>query len=309
MATLNTYLRQTQRFVRDQSQQVLNPEDLIDYINQARREVALRTECLRVLPNISGPIISANVTSQGSGYTAPVVTITPPDFPSGAGGAPNGRQATAIALMSGGKITGLPILDGGDGYFQPSITITDPTGSGAVAVPNTVPLSVTTQGQEVYPFSFFDLSPFPGIASIHMIRGVAVIFSQFRYMLKYACWSEYQALVRQYSSGFYQYVPAVFSQFGQGAAGSLYLYPIPNQTYQIEVDCCCLPSDLLSDGDPEALPDPWCDAVPWFAAHLAYLELQNIGTAQMYLKMFEDRVGRYSHAARPGRRINPYGRG
>ena len=48
MPTLNTYMKQTQRFIRDQRQQQVNPEDLRDYINQARRETAMRSQCVRI---------------------------------------------------------------------------------------------------------------------------------------------------------------------------------------------------------------------------------------------------------------------
>jgi hypothetical protein len=87
------------------------------------------------------------------------------------------------------------------------------------------------------------------------------------------------------------------------------MYPIPNQTYQLEIDCICLPSDLVSDQDYEAIPDPWTDAVPYFAAHLAYLELQNLNAAKFYEDLFDKRLSGYSSAARSGRRMNPYGRG
>ena len=38
MASLFDYLKQTQRFLREGKQDLLNPEDLIGYINRARRD-------------------------------------------------------------------------------------------------------------------------------------------------------------------------------------------------------------------------------------------------------------------------------
>ena len=306
---LNTYLQQTQRLVRDANQVALNPLDLIYYVNQARREVALRAQCVRVLPLTSGAVTTITVTSAGTGYTAPTVTVSAPDYPSGTGTSPSGAQATASAVISGGTVSSIIVNYGGQGYFQPTVTITDPTGTGAVATAATQTLCVTAAGQEVYPFANIDLSSFAGVGSIHLVQSVSVIFSQFRYSLQYKAFSEYQALIRQYSSGFYQYVPAFFSQFGQGVMGSLYMYPIPNQVYQIEMDCICLPSDLVSDQDYEAIPAPWTDAVPYFAAHLAYLELQNLNAAKFYDDLFHQRLSGYSSASRSGRRMNPYGRG
>jgi hypothetical protein len=309
MASLNTYLKQTQRLLRDAQQTALNPLDLTDYINNARREVAMRAQCVRVLPLTSGAVASITVASAGTSYVAPTVSISAPDYPAGTGTNPTGAQATATAVVVGGTISSIILTYGGQGYFQPSVTITDSVGKGAVATATTQTLCATTAGQEVYPFSAIDLSSFAGVSSIHLIGSVSVIFSQFRYSLQYKAFSEYQALIRQYSSGFYQYVPAYFSQFGQGVRGSLYMYPIPNQTYQLEIDCICLPSDLVSDQDYEAIPDPWTDAVPYFAAHLAYLELQNLNAAKFYEDLFDKRLSGYSSAARSGRRMNPYGRG
>src|SRR5256885_1390929 len=100
MATLFNYLKQTQRFLREGKQDFLNPDDLIDYVNRARREVAGRAQCIRRLTPISGSCISASVVAAGSGYSSsPIVTISPPDFPSGQLPHASGSQATALAIV------------------------------------------------------------------------------------------------------------------------------------------------------------------------------------------------------------------
>ncbi len=120
--------------------------------------------------------------------------------------------------------------------------------------------------------------------------------------------SVYQANIRNYPV-LYQYVPAFASQYGQGASGSFYVYPLPSQTYQMEFDCFCLPTDMLLDNSiPEPIPQPWTDAVPYMAAQLAYLELQNWNAARFYGEEFDKRTLGYSTQARPGRAVNPYGR-
>jgi hypothetical protein len=302
------YLQQTQRFLREQRQEFENPGDLLVYINRARREVAGRTQCIRRLTPISGQIISTNVLQVGTGYTAPVAVITPPDFPSGAGAAPNGRQASATVVLNGGTINSVNIQDGGDGYFEPQITIVDPTGSGAIVTPNMSPMNLLQIGQEVYPFSAIDLSVFPGVDTVHSIKSAAVIYANYRYSLPIYSFSEYQAKIRQYPFQ-YQYVPVFASQYGQGNGGSFYAYPLPSQTYQWEFDCFCLPTDMILDNSvPEAIPQPWTDAVPYFAASLAYMELQNWNAAKFYGEEFDKRTLGYSSYARPGRAVNPYGR-
>jgi hypothetical protein len=305
--TLFDYTKAVQRLIRDSRMNLVDFGDLTEYVNDARREVALRTQSIRVLTPISGAIQQLNLISAGSGYTNPQLVLSPPDFPSGLPDSPNGAQATGIIELTRGQITNAQITYGGRGYFQPQAFITDPTGSGATVVPILSPIMTLNQGQEVYNFKDVNLSLFPGVAEITSVQSVAVIFSNFRYVLPMYGFVEYQARIRNYPFQ-YEYVPALCSQRGQGSDGSIYVYPFPNQTYQMEWDCLCVPSDLLTDQDVEALPDPWRDSVKFYAAHLAFLELQNYNAARGMLELFDKQVGIYSRAARPGRNPNPYGR-
>lgn len=302
------YLQDTQRFLREQRQEFSNPQDLIAYINRARREIAMRSQCIRVLTPSSGSIVSWTVTDGGSNYSAtPTLTITDPDFPSGVLPDPNGAQATASAIVQGGVIQSIDSTYGGSGYFQPQMTITDTTGSGATAEATLSWINQLNQGQEVYPFSGIDLSANPGCESVYYVRGISIIYNNYRYSLPVYSFSIYQSMIRQYPFQ-YQYVPTFASQFGQGTNGSFYVYPLPSQTYQYELDCQCIPSDLLDNQSVEAIPQPWTDAVAFYSAHLAFLELQNYNAAKAMLDLYEKFALRYSEYARVGRVTNPYGR-
>lgn len=310
MATLNDYLKQCQRFLRESRQDLLDPNDLINYINRARREVAGRTQCVRRLTPISGQVISANIVAPGSGYSnQTVVTITPPDFPSGMLPAPSGAQATAIPTISGGAVAAVTIGYGGQGYFQPQATVTDPTGSGSGAsvTLNLSPINVLQPNQEQYAFSAINVSMFPGVESVYSIKSVSVIYANYRYSLPMYSFSVYQAMIRQYPFQ-YTYVPTFCSQYGRGTDGSFFAYPWPSQEYQWEFDCFCLPQDLTTNLSVDVIPQPWSDVVPYFAAHLGYLELQNLNAGNFYLNLFDKMTQRKSDYALPGRVINPYGR-
>lgn len=306
---LFTYLEDTQRFLREGKQDFIDPGDLISWINRARREVAMRAECIRRLTPISGAVVSATVTAAGSGYSNnPTVTITKPDFPSGQLPFPNGAQATALAIVQGGQIVAIDISYGGSGYFQPTVTITDTTGTGATATLSMSYINQLNLGQEAYAFSDVDLSQFPGVEAIYMIKSVSLIFSNYRYSLACYDFSTYQARIRNYVASQYQYVPAVCAQYGQGVGGSFYMYPPPSQAYQLEFDALCLPSDLATDQDVEAIPAPWTDAIAYLAASFGYMQLQNLNYAKYYQQQFDEFVSRYSRYARPGRATNKYGR-
>jgi hypothetical protein len=306
--TLNQYVEDVQTFLRDSKQDLLDPQDIIKYVNRARREIAIRTQCIRVLTPITGAVIGGSVVSGGHGYSSsPTITLTPPDFPSGQGPFPNGSQGSVTAVVSSGTITGVNVSYGGAGYWQPSFSITDATGTGATITPTLSTINQLNQGQEVYNFSQADLSPFPGVQSIYAIQSVSLLYSGFRYSLIAYSFSNYQALIRVWAQS-WMYVPCVCAQYGQGTNGSFYMYPIPSQAYQMEWDAYCLPQDLTTNLSVEAIPDPWTDAVAYWAAHLCYLSIQNFNAAKFYEDMFNRRCLGYSNAARVSRVVNPYGR-
>jgi hypothetical protein len=87
----------------------------------------------RSLYNITTAVSSITVTNGGSGYTAPVVTISAPadSVQEGGGLYP---PATATANLTGGVITSITVTYNGTQYTSvPTVTITDPTGTGATA--------------------------------------------------------------------------------------------------------------------------------------------------------------------------------
>jgi len=309
MTTFFDHMKMTQQFIGDENQARVNPEDLKRWINRGRRKIASQCQCIRIKSSISGQIYQWAVTNGGSGYSSgPVCVITPPDFPSGEQPFPNGDQALATATVSGGAITSIQNVYGGYGYFQPVITISDPTGSGATAVPTVKFLTTLNRGQEVYRFKdTIDLTPYPGVQSVYGVRGVSIIYANYRYSLPKYSFSTYQAMIRQYPFQ-YQYVPSFFSQLGEGSAGSLYFYPLPSQTYQMEWDMQCLPQDLTDDQSVEVIQQPWDELPPYFAAHLAYARLQNLNASKYYLDLYNQMAKEYSGETRIGRVVNPYGR-
>lgn len=310
MGALNTYLQDTQRLIRDQGQKLINPEDLTRYVNLARREVAMRSGCVRRLTPISGAITGASVSFGGVSYGSNIsITLSAPDFPNGLAPTPLGAQASASATIINGSVADVQIDYGGSGYFQPQLIITDQTSgySAASIALQTSWFNVLNQGQEVYNFRDIDLSMFPGVESVISVRSLSIIYSNYRYSLPVYSFSTYQAMIRQYPFQ-YQWVPTFGAQYMPGADGSFYLYPLPNDTYQVEWDCMCLPSDLVTDLSVETIPQPWNDSIQFMAAQFAYLEMQNFNYARAMEAEFDKWVTRKSQFARPGRWSNPYGR-
>ena len=261
------------------------PTQINAYINEARNQVAMRGQCVRCLSPVSGPITSLQLVTGGSGYSsAPTVTITGPDFPSGFLPSATGVQATAVAVTSGAQVTAVTLLSTGTGYFQPGISFSG--GSPSVTAQATAIISnvtATVQGQEQYPFSgilsAIQLNTtYSGINSVVAVRSVAFVWGTFRYQRIACSFSKYQALVRTWSQA-YQDIPSFVSQYGQGVNGTLFMYPVPNSPYQYEADTICLPVPLIDDNTFDAIPPPWVDCVKYYAANLALLGAGRYGDA------------------------------
>jgi FtsP/CotA-like multicopper oxidase with cupredoxin domain len=80
-------------------------------------------------PLPAGPIATVTVVDGGTGYSAtPTVTINDAYLPAG-----SFTPATVTATVTAGVITGFTISSPGSGYMAPVVSITDTTGTGALA--------------------------------------------------------------------------------------------------------------------------------------------------------------------------------
>lgn len=106
--------------------------------------------------------------------------------------------------------------------------------------------------------------------------------------------------------------PETWAQYGQGSAapavgsgqsGSFYLDPMPDDIYTLYCDCNCYPIELADDTTFEAIPYPFTDAVPFFAAYYALLGSQmqarraDAEAFYGYYQTFLDRARNISNAA------------
>jgi hypothetical protein len=66
--------------------------------------------------------------------------------------------------------------------------------------------------------------------------------------------------------------PQCSSRLQPGLSGTMWFAPAPDAAYPLQVDAVAYPAPLALESDPEALPSPWTDAVPFFAAYLAFLQ-------------------------------------
>lgn len=210
--------------------------------------------------------------------------------------------------------------DAGGQFFQPT-TLTNfvnrarrrvALASGCVRV---LLEAKTVAGQEEYKFRDWLalVQATPGVREIHVLRTLAIAIGPGSGAWKPAWnrlpWSDFQARFRIWNyawRGTISY-PGFFAQYGFGTAGSLFLAPIPDQIQPMEMDCSCLPFPLETDDDPECVPQPWQDAVPYYASFLAMLGQQRPQDTASILQIFQSDLPFCASVVAPTLIQSPYG--
>jgi hypothetical protein len=216
---------------------------------------------------ISGFIASVAVNAGGTNYSAQ----TSVSFASPSGG----TGAVATPTIAAGVITAVTMVAPGSGFDTASTAIaSDPTGAGhnAVLTPTVSGANMMVIGQEVT----------PGVSAIHGVMSITASWGASRPMLGRKDWTTFQAKYRSWAAGWINN-PVVWAQYGQGAKGSVYLAPIPANAFNMEWDTYCVPIPLVDDTTVEAIPYPWTDPIPYYAAYLA---ASNAQRAQDSASMF-----------------------
>lgn len=171
-----------------------------------------------------------------------------------------------------------------------------------------IPAGVQTEpNKEAYTFNAWNAlvqKQMPGVKSILACRSIAVSIGgtwkqqpdgqwiiaggAWKPLWRRIVWTDFQARFRIYGRTFYGTIsePGWWSQFNEGAIGSVYLAPIPGQPMPLEADLTCIPENLQSDKDPEIIPYPWTDAVAYWSATLCLIQQQRTQDATAMAQAF-----------------------
>ena len=246
MAKLSKYLADTSDLLHDQNFLFTSQSQLTNWVNEARRQVAQRTGCLRCL--VSGQ--SAFGASAQPGFAVP-----------------GGMQPGALP-----------------GNFADNMSV-----GAAQNACQTIP------NQERYPYQGF-FNPFlqkqyQGVKAIIDTIACSVNWGgTVRPSLMWMPWDDLQAYARAYANLNSAY-PYWWSVYNDGENGEIWLYPAPSTAGEIELDTFCVPKDLYTDDDYDALPAGFTNAVKFGAAGLAFLTSQRYAQANVMEGMFADRLG------------------
>jgi hypothetical protein len=201
--------------------------------------------------------------------------------------------------------------------------------SGSSAVPGTMIPGASQPGQntvqsfqtianvEKYSYAYanqFLRANNAGVKGIIEVKQIAVSWGSFRPDMTWQPWQYMQAYCRAYNIGVYNY-PIIWSDTGDGERGEVWLWPAPSitgvsnlQASQGEMEwlCSCVPLDLNTANDYEAIPDPYQNAVKFKSAMYCMLAAQRYGTAQIYNDLWTDCLGLDRESVDRGKGGNAY---
>lgn len=157
-------------------------------------------------------------------------------------------------------------------------------------------LDVDNTAQQ-YAFSLIDLTGYAGVQGVLNVRQVTytVASGQGYVATRPFPWFNSFILAQAVPEAG---APSTWSQFGQGAQGSLFINLLDGP-YELRLDTQCYPTDLSSDTDPEAIPYNWRNAVPYYAAYQASLPISEQKASTFY-KIYDGMTAIGRKGATPG---------
>ena len=248
MATLNGYITEVRRLLHDANGNFYSDSELTDYINAGRERVARDTGCLRVLQVSQTPIAPSGYTGTPVAWAATTAVTT---------GQLIFSNIFTYQVTNGGVTDVNPPpypLQGGT--FPPSMPFANGT--------------ATFQyigNCEIIPFASLPQN----ILTLDVLN-INIFWGNSRYPLSYLPWTQFNAQLRYWQN--YIGRPVAFSVFGQN---QIYISPVPDQSYIMELDTTVLPLPLVNGGDVDTIIDPYTTPVAYYAAYTAKFKEQSYG--------------------------------
>jgi len=198
------------------------------------------------------------------------------------------RMITGQSAFGAGAQAGSMIPGGGQPGAVPGAL---PNAQGNTTVSNTFNAIV---GVERYPYQGFAngylKDQHAGVKGVLDVLSVSVSWGSVRPSLAWMPYIDLQAYARAYQVILESY-PYFWSTLNDGENGEVWLFPVPSFPMEMEWQVYCVPSNIFSDDDYDAIPDGFKEAVKFYAAGLAYLSKQQFLNAQLMLNQFADTIG------------------
>lgn len=157
-----------------------------------------------------------------------------------------------------------------------------------------------TASQETYPVN----SSTTKLTRCIDVVNIIVVWGNQRVPLMQMVWSEFQYNLRIWAN--FTNMPAAYSKFG-GPLGTIYIGPVPNDTYTSYWDILYLPTALVDDTTVDELAFPFSDPVPYYAAYVAKFKEQAYGEASLFEQQYKQKAAWAISASFTRVLPNPYG--
>jgi hypothetical protein len=277
MATLSGYITEVRRLLHDANGNFYSDSELTDYINSARERVVRDTGCLRTIQVTQTPL-------------APVASATQPV-----------PWAATTAVNVGEYIF--------SNIFIYQVTTAGVTGTeppsypayGGLYPPSTPFANGTAQFTYVGNVENINYVALPqGINTLDVLN-INLYWGNSRVPLQYLPWTQFNAQLRYWQN--YIGRPVAFSIFGQS---KIYLSPVPDQIYTVEIDTIILPTPLTTGNQTDEIIDPYTNPVAFYAAYKAKYKEQSYGEAEIYKQEYVKQVQAVLSSVMTRRMPDPY---
>jgi len=277
MATLTSYISEVRRLLHDANGVFWDDAELTDYINSARERVVRDTGCLRTLQITQTPISSSgNVATIWAANTA----VNTGDYL---------FSNIFIYEVTSGGTTGdtAPPYPASGSTFPPSAPFTNGTAT----------------LQYSGPAELVNYAAMPNGQYTLDIMNVTIYWGNSRIPLRYLPWSNFNAQLRYWQN--YVGRPICFSTYGQG---QIYIAPVPDQSYYMEIDTVILPTALSvsSPSTVDTIVSPYTTPVAFYAAYKAKYKEQSYGEAEIYKQEYMKHVNAVQNSVFTRRIPDPY---
>ena len=276
MATLSSYITEVQRLLHDANSVFWSTSELTDYINDARERVARDTGCLRTLQVTATPISNTGVAATAWAESTPVT----------AGQFLFSNIFIYEVTTTGTTGTTAPPYPASGYTFPPSTAFTDGTAQLTYSGP-----------AEIIPFATLSSGTTLDILNVNIYWGNS------RIPLRYLPWSNFNAQLRYWQN--YVGRPICFSVYGQQ---QIYIGPVPDQAYVVEIDSTILPTplSLATSNAVDPIQDPYTTPVAFYAAYKAKYKEQSYGEAELYKQEYTKHVQAVLNSVYTRRIPDPY---
>jgi hypothetical protein len=112
-----------------------------------------------------------------------------------------------------------------------------------------------------------------------------LIWGNTRIALQYLPFTDFNARLRYYQN--YTGRPIAYSMYGQT---SIYLGPVPDQAYSVELDTVIMPTALTTASPTETIPEPYTTPVAFYACYKAKHKEQAYGESEIFNQEYKNQV-------------------